>query len=135
GPREAREQHPASALARETGSAVHRYHRLPGTRPTGHPRRSSEVTVRRVPLRGVQVDHPLLPLEREGALQLLVRPHEAEAALGVWVGERVLGARWRWRRRLAAGHRPEELPGLGRQLVADLLHELLEGSRTNRLDP
>src|SRR5690606_24718818 len=86
-------------------------------------------------LAGVQVEHPLLPVELEGPLQVLVRLDHVEPPLGVGVGERVLAAlRWRrWGLPRCDGH--EELLALGGKGIADLLEERLDRGVAQRHEP
>src|SRR5690606_32578004 len=122
-------------FARQPSGAVDGDDRLPGAGPAGDASRTGEVPVDGLALAGVQVEHPLLPVELEGPLQVLVRLHYVEPPLGVGVGERVLAA-LRWRRRglpRRDGH--EELLALGGQRVADVLEERLDRGVAQRLEP
>ena len=77
----------------------------------------------------MQEDHPLLPRIFEGAPQFLVIGHHPEAALRVWMGERVgiRGRAGRPLRRAAGGQLQQRLGGLRRQMTGQRQQRILAG--------
>lgn len=117
-------------LAGEEHRTVQRDDGLPGSSRAADPRRSREVALHPLALGRMEEDGPLVPGVFQGALKLIQIAHEAEAPLGVRVGERIETGRRRRPRhlRLTPGRQLEQRLGrLGREMGDQFQQAILGG--------